>query len=135
MRRFRRPIYEAWLETAVLSGALRLPSYDVKRYKAHRWIIQGQEWVDPLKDVEATKVELQLGLTSVTRVLGKRGEYLEDLLREIDAEQKLGLKYGIDLRQLIATAGAPQAKPAAPPAAADAPDAQPANNDSTDVTQ
>jgi capsid protein len=52
-----QPIYERWPEAAVLSGAGRLPSpygYDWKRCAAARRIMRGSDWVDRLKDVEAS---------------------------------------------------------------------------------
>ena len=118
---FRRPIYEWWLEAAILSGALRLPSFDWRRYRSHRWLMQTSEWVDPVKELEASVIELQLGLTTITQLLAERGEDTEEMLRQRQKDEELFKRYGLDLGALIAQAGSgnsPAADAAAGAAAA-----------------
>jgi len=106
---FLQPIFERWLQAAMLAGELPLDGRDWRRYTAHRWIPRGWPWVDPLKDVQASEMELDLGLTSVTRILAERGEDIEDILEERRDEQLLAKRYGQDLQRV---AKAP--KPAPP---------------------
>ena len=54
---FYQPVFEAWLEMAVLSGALNLPTYETEpeRYEAVRWVFRGYSYVDPQKEINAQK--------------------------------------------------------------------------------
>ena len=66
---FMKPLYLRWLEAATLSGALQLDRPDWRLYTAVKWVPRGWAWVDPLKEVQASKEELALGLTSRQRIL------------------------------------------------------------------
>jgi lambda family phage portal protein len=61
------------------------------------WFPPALPWVDPLKDVEATKTEIESGLTSRRHAVARRGYDVEDLDDEIAAdkarEQLLGLNF------------------------------------------
>lgn len=98
---FNQPIYERWLEAAVLSNTIQLPTPEPSRYKEARWHTQGFDWVDPTKDLEATKLELQMGLTSLTRVLAEKGDDFEGMLREIKKERAVAKAYGLDLAAMF----------------------------------
>jgi lambda family phage portal protein len=52
-----RPIWRAWMDQAVLEGALPLPGYSRRQreYQAAKWIPQGWQWVDPQKEFNAMK--------------------------------------------------------------------------------
>lgn len=117
---FLQPVFEQWLETAALSGAIRLPSYDTRKYAAARWAMKRREYVDPAKDLEAIALELRLGLTSVSAVMAERGREIEEVLQARKADQDLAKKFGIDLEALISSTGASAA--GRPKADAEAPD-------------
>jgi len=50
-----------------------------------------------LKDILAAKEEIALGVNSRTRIAAERGRDIEEVLREIAAEQKLARELGVDL--------------------------------------
>jgi len=93
------PIFERWLEAAVLSGALNLPGYDLApdRFSACRWMARGWSYIDPLKDVEADKAAIRCGLKTQAQVVAEQGGDLEELLMarkaEVDRAQKLELQF------------------------------------------
>lgn len=94
-----RPIYRAWLDMAVLSGALELRYYSVKRadYQDVQWITPGWPWVDPLKDISASVMEIQHGLTSRGAVIASKGEDIEVIDAANDADKRRwpnGVAYG-----------------------------------------
>lgn len=96
---FHRPVYEAWLEMAVLSGALKLPAYetDPDRYKAVRFMPRGWGWIDPAKEVEAYKEAVRCGFKTQTDVVAEQGGDLEELLlarkAEVDRAEELDLYF------------------------------------------
>jgi lambda family phage portal protein len=93
------PVFERWLELAVLSGVLRLPSYDLSpdRFCACRWMTRGWAYIDPKKDVEADQVAIRCGLKTQAQVVAEQGGDLEELLlarkSEVDRAQELELQF------------------------------------------
>ena len=71
-----RPILQRWMDQAILSRALSIPDYMENRRKYFRvkWDIDGWEWVDPEKDVNAEKEAVRSGFKSRFQVVGERGE-------------------------------------------------------------
>ena len=96
---FHRPVFEAWLEMAVLSGALKLPAYetDPDRYRAVRFMPRGWGWVDPAKEVEAYKEAVRCGFKTQADVVAEQGGDLEELLlarkAEVDRAEELDLYF------------------------------------------
>jgi len=97
-----RPIWRAWIDAAVGSGALPTtkdltPYYDVK------WIPPGFAWVDPLKDIKAQIMAVRAGFKSRAEVVSEQGYDAEDIDREIAADNAraddLGLAYDSDPRK------------------------------------
>jgi lambda family phage portal protein len=94
---FHQQVFEAWLEMAVLSGAVKIPDYEInpEKYQDVRWLARGWAWVDPQKEVGAYKEAILGGLTSATKVIAQEGEDVDDLYNEIANERKLAK--GLDL--------------------------------------
>jgi len=90
------PVFASWMPLARVAGALALRG-PVARYLAHRWQSRGWQWVDPLKDVQASERELSLRLTTRTRLAAERGDDLEEILVEWKHEQDLAKEIGVDL--------------------------------------
>jgi lambda family phage portal protein len=92
---FCRPIWQRWLETAALSGALDLP--DMAKAKPVHWIPPRWDWVDPLKDIQAQLLGINAGLVSRRKAVEATGYDIEEIDREnaADAERAaaLGLNY------------------------------------------
>lgn len=116
------PVFEAWLEMAVLSGALQLPAYETAPhiYQAMSWKPRGWKWIDPMKEGQAAKNDIRAGLTTLTDVLAEQGEDLEETLRKRRDEIALSRKYGLVLDTdpgLVTDKGQAQAGPSAGDAA------------------
>lgn len=101
-QRMLEPIFQLFLRFAVLSGALDLPDYakDPGQYEEVRWQPAGWPWVDPLKDIEATQLEIQCGLNTRTAAAAERGldaaQIDEERSREMKREKTLGLTYATE---------------------------------------
>ncbi len=99
-----RPIWRAWMDQAVLEGALTLPGYSRQRraYQAAKWIPQGWQWVDPLKETNAMKAAIRSGLMSRSEAISSNGYDAEDVDQEIAADNAradaLGLVFDSDPR-------------------------------------
>jgi lambda family phage portal protein len=94
---WRRPMYRAWIETALLAGALALPSRDPRRYQAVKHSARGWAWIDPLKEVTAAKIAIAEGLTSRTRVLAEKGDDFETIMNEQAHEAEVAAAKGLKI--------------------------------------
>lgn len=119
-----RPIWQAFLEQAVLEGAIRLPGYarggvqSRREYLAVKWIPQGWQWVDPQKEFNAMVTAIRAGLLSRSEAISSFGYDAEDIDREIAADNAradaLGLVFDSDPRhdQVAPATSAPLPEPA-----------------------
>lgn len=88
------PVFRAWLEMAMLSGALTLPSLDARQYYACAWHPRPFPWIDPAADLEAAETEVGLGVETLTRLAAKKGLDYEEVLQERQRERELRRQYG-----------------------------------------
>ena len=94
-----RAVWQRWMDTAVMAGALALKGYEPNRasFIACSWLPPKWDWVDPLKDARAEIEQMEAGLKSRTQALAERGFDAEQVDAEIAAdrerEQRLGLVF------------------------------------------
>lgn len=125
-----RPIWQAFIDQAVLEGALTLPGYGLKTAPARReylsvkWIPQGWQWVDPQKEFKAMVTAIRAGLLSRSEAIASFGYDAEDVDREIAADNAradaLGLVFESDPRH-----DQPPAAPGGQPAGQSEPPPEP----------
>jgi lambda family phage portal protein len=104
-----RPLWQAWMEQAVLEGTLTMPGFarggPTRRrlYLACKWIPQGWQWVDPEKEFKALQLAIRSGLMSCSEAISSFGYDAEDVDREIAADNAradaLGLALDSDPRK------------------------------------
>ncbi|MGI9141715.1 MAG: phage portal protein [Fluviibacter sp.] len=86
---FLIPVYEDWLQTALLNGAITqvngsaLPIAKIDKFMAHIWQGRRWQWVDPLKDIEAARLSIQTGVASPQMIAAQLGVDVEDMLDDI----------------------------------------------------
>lgn len=103
---FCRFVARAWMDVAVLSGALQISDYwdNPEKYKSITWHPDGWEWVDPVKDITAEIKAVRAGFKSRAQVVSERGRDIEQIDREQaeDAQRahSLGLIYDTDPRKV-----------------------------------
>jgi lambda family phage portal protein len=121
---FLRPMFNAWLQQALLSGAVLLPNGSalpasrLAKFSMHEWQARRWDWVDPRADMEAKAQAVRAGLIAPQTLAAQMGQDFEDVLQQIGEAQALAQRYGVTL---TAYQGAPGATPAAQPAPAPAP--------------
>ena len=124
-----RPVWNAWLDQAVLSGAVTAPGFARRRreYAPCKWIPQGWQWVDPEKEFKAMLLAIRAGLMSRSEAISAFGMDAEDVDREIAADNiradALGLIFDSDPRHTTRDGGSAE------------PNAQPTNVPSQPPTQ
>lgn len=94
---FCNDVFHAWLESAFLSGVLKVSVKDLKEIKNPQFRGRSWEYLEPVKDMQANILALEHNLTTYTDVLAERGVDLIDLLERRRSEKEMAAKYGITL--------------------------------------
>ncbi len=100
---FCRPVWDRWLELALLSGELDIGKEWTKKggKEEVKWIAQGFDWVDPLKDQQAQQMAVRNGFKSRSEVVSELGYDVEEVDQEIAEDQRraseLGLNFDSDV--------------------------------------
>ncbi len=101
---FCEPLFADWLRFSLFAGNLSFPAngrpLDVNqldRYRVASWQPRRWEWVDPLKDVQASKLLIDEGLMSRSAIIRQQGRDPEDVWQEIAAENKTLEEMGISV--------------------------------------
>lgn len=114
------PVYRAWLQMALLNGAITmpngsaLPASKFEKFVRHQWQPRRWEWVDPRSDMEAKVTAVKAGLMAPQDLAAAMGFDFEDTLKAIADAQRMAAQYGV---QLTAYQPVNQPQAAAPPAA------------------
>ncbi|HJQ60823.1 MAG TPA: phage portal protein [Vineibacter sp.] len=93
-----RSVWRAWLDQAVLSGALPLPGYaeNPRAFLSVEWIPPRWDWVDPAKDIKAELMAKDAGLKSRSSIIKSMGGDPEQVDREIADERAREKSLGLD---------------------------------------
>lgn len=116
-----RPIYERWLQTAILRGEIDGAAYAAQpeAFRSVEFYPPAWPWVDPQKDATAEAVAIAAGLKSRRQAVAERGYDIEDLDAEIAADRERETQLGLNFTDSAdaASPAAPQREPSpAPPA-------------------
>ena len=63
----------------------------------HRRAARGFQWVDPLKEMNASVVGLQNGLLSMQDIANQQGRDVEEIFDQIQAEKEMAARYGLTM--------------------------------------
>ncbi len=112
---FCRPVWERWLETAVLSGAVPISARDFGRnasaFTSVKWIPPRWEWVDPKKDREAQALAEDRGWISRSDSIEAEGYDPEEVDARIAADRKREATLGLSFTPQSKTAPGPALPP------------------------
>lgn len=92
-----RPIFENWLEMSLMTGAIPLPlakydKFNQPIFRGRRWA-----WVDPLKEVQSSALEVQNKFNSRTRIIEDSSvdADFEQIIFELAEEEMLMEEFGM----------------------------------------
>ena len=96
---FCRRVYKNVITSAVMCGRLKIPDFFTRQnqYLKHKWLPPGWDWVDPLKDVMASKLELALGLTTWEQLCAEQGKDYKDVIAQQAKERAILKEAGINV--------------------------------------
>lgn len=112
---FCRPVWQRFMDLAVLSGTLALPSYERRRreYQAAQWLPPKWDWVDPKKDIDAEIAQIEAGLKSRSMAISERGYDAEAMDEQIAEDRKREKRLDLQFARGGATAPGSPASPSA----------------------
>lgn len=96
---FLAPVFERWLDLAVLAGVLPLQGYeaDPDRFRDVEWQPRGWSWIDPAKEQAAAKSAVRSGHSTLTDDLAEQGKSVEAIFKRRRRELDLAAEYGLVL--------------------------------------
>ena len=109
---FLAPVFTAWLQQALLSGAILLPNGSalpasrLAKFAQHEWQGRRWDWVDPQRDMQAKILAVRAGLVAPQTLAAQMGQDFEDVLVQLRDARALAQRYGIDLNAYAPTPGA-----------------------------
>lgn len=96
------PVFEAWLEMALLRGALKsgngatLPISKFDKFNAADWKPRRWPWVDPQKDMQASILAVEKGFKSRRAIIAEMGDDIETVFEEQELDEKLAVKHHLE---------------------------------------
>ena len=98
-----RPVRAAWLDMAMLSGAVLLPDYAKRRreYLRTRWVPQGWAYIHPVQDVQARILEVNAGFASRSEMVLRTGYDAETVDEENAADAQRAKDKGLHYSTLV----------------------------------
>ena len=92
-----RPIWERFVEMAVLSGQLKIPENSINQRTLKKASFQGptMPWIDPKKEGEAEMIAVGAGFKTRAQVIRERGGNPQDVFEQIKQEKNQEKEAGI----------------------------------------
>jgi len=126
-------VFAAWLKQAVIWQRVRLPG-PLAEYTDVTWQARGFPWVDLSAELDAARLEVRMGLNSLTKLAADRGRDFREVLlerkREEQIAKELGVTVTLDVPAEIASTSTMTDGNAAPK-----PDAPASPDDAEDTTE
>lgn len=98
---FLYDVFDRWIESALLMGAIKLPSgkalppAKLDKFKNYQWQGRRWSWVDPLKDIKTHEAAVSLAVKSRRDICAEMGLDFDDVLAQIEQENVLMAEKGI----------------------------------------
>ena len=103
------PVFEAWLEMALISGVIKspngtpLPVSKFEKFNSPCWKPRRWPWVDPLKDLQASVLAVEKGFKSRRSIIAEMGEDIEEVFQEQAEDnalaESLDLEFPTDVQE------------------------------------
>jgi len=81
------PMFEDWLQMQMLNKNVNLPMFKFDNFNQPVFHVKKGKYFDPLKEVTAQKIALEIATTSRTRIVAENGGDFMDILTEREAEE------------------------------------------------
>lgn len=117
-----RPLFDDWLKIQLLAGSIKmkngrpLPPDRLDALKCVKWQPRRWQWIDPMKDVQASLESIRGGLSSPGQVIREQGRDPETVFAEFAEDLKEMKAAGIpdEIIHLFMTGEPPKPEPSQP---------------------
>ena len=93
---FVRPVFDAWLSSAMEMNTFGIPVAQYNRFSSKSYFRgKAWNWIDPLKEMNAAVVGLKNGILSIEDVASQYGKDAEELMAQIQRDKALAEQFGI----------------------------------------
>jgi lambda family phage portal protein len=107
-----QPIFDAWLEAAVYTGKLSfIPPSEMDWYNAPDWKPRRWAWVDPLKDIQASSLEVEKGFRAKREIISEKGGDIEDVYADMESDNQLAEQHGLSFGAQVKPEPEPEPEP------------------------
>jgi lambda family phage portal protein len=108
-------VFADWVRMALLTGRLGSVSMDSAQLAGYaNWMCKGWPWIDPVKDLTASTMALQQGLTSRQQLCAEKGVDYFEIVDQLAEEQQYAEARGVTLGEVVVDATAADEAPASP---------------------
>ena len=90
-------VYRKWIESALLYGAIKLPSMDASNYYQVTFRGTRHSTIDPSKDMKAYIEAINNGLFTRTQVCAELGQDFFENIKQLAVEEAYIEKYGVNI--------------------------------------
>lgn len=96
---FCQPIWEDFVRHCALTDKVNLPGFwsNPDKYYRCEWIAPGWTWIDPEKDVKASKEEVKAGLKNISEIAAEQGRDWKEVLKQAAREKDFAEEIGLNL--------------------------------------
>jgi lambda family phage portal protein len=92
---FLTPVFNHWLQNAIMAGRLRFPLARLAKYQRVNWQPRRWKWVDPAKEATGHEKDLAMGINSPQRICADSHGDLDEVFQEIKEARDLAEEKGI----------------------------------------
>lgn len=93
---FHTPIFEPFLESALMSGEIPLPIVKFDKFNHPYWIFRKWKGIDPIKEAEANRANLLLANITRTKIAAESGADFEEIIEQLILEEEMLEAGGLD---------------------------------------
>ena len=117
---FLRPVFTDWLAESLKAGAIvmpngsALPAAKADKFAEHAWQGRRWQWVDPLKDIEASRLAIKTGIASPQMIAAQNGIDIDDVLQQTAAFEAMVSQAGVTLIDFELSEGQNEPEPPEP---------------------
>ena len=98
IQHFVEPVYRAFLLAVMQGAVINIPASRFDKFaESTVFRARGFQWVDPLKEMNASVVGLQNGLLSMQDIANQQGRDVEEIFDQIQAEKEMAARYGLTM--------------------------------------
>lgn len=105
--KFCQPVYDLVLEEAFLRGQFQVKDFYGQRaeYTRAQWLGGGWGWVDPVKEVQSSKMAVDFGLSTLAEEAASQGRDWEEVLDQLKREKDELAARGLEIPRFGKAAG------------------------------